>query len=319
MPVAVSQARNTERVSRNLWLKELTRIQPQSLRPQQRRDSPRPWSPCWTLTRYSSSQAGPVSDAGTALKAPAPAPASPRRPQPWTLGRLPGPAAHLAPVGGPGRSARAEGGGDRELVSLSVVNRGAESRLDEANWTREAAHADPSPRDSAASRGSELPAIYSHRPRPCAAAAGAFPELPMTSPPDRPIPSCRRLALLARPQTSSTSRPIPPRQGPVGPPTPRPSASLRQQSRSFSEPPSHREAALRRRTRPSARRGEAESGGRGWEQPAALWGAAVGSGRVGPGPRASGGRAGSGEGQQPGAELPGPGPGPASVYSRLGG
>lgn len=106
MPVAVSQARNTERVSRNLWLKELTRIQPQSLRPQQRRDSPRPWSPCWTLTRYSSSQAGPVSDAGTALKAPAPAPASPRRPQPWTLGRLPGPAAHLAPVGGPGRRAR---------------------------------------------------------------------------------------------------------------------------------------------------------------------------------------------------------------------
>lgn len=82
----------------------------------------------------------------------------------------------------------------------------------------------------------------------------------MTSPPGRPIPSRRGPAYLARPTTSSASRPIPPRQGPVGPPTPRLPASLLQQSRSFSELPSHGEAALRRRTRPARRRGKAESG-----------------------------------------------------------
>lgn len=86
----------------------------------------------------------------------------------------------------------------------------------------------------------------------------------MTSLPDRPIASRRGPVCLARPNTSSAGRPIPPRQGPVGPPTPRLPASLLQQSRSFSELPSHGEAALRRRTRPARRRGKAESG---WEGP----------------------------------------------------
>lgn len=97
-----------------------------------------------------------------------------------------------------------------------MVSRGGQSRKDEENWTRAAAEARPSSRESAASRSAKLSAIYSQR----------MPRLgrsPMTSPPDRPIPSRRGPAFRARPQMSSTSRPIPPRRGPVGPPTPRPS------------------------------------------------------------------------------------------------
>ena len=172
------------------------------------------------------------------------------------------PSPHLALVWRPGGC-----DGEREAaetgswMSLPAVSRRGQDQKAGENGIRRVAGRRRSPRESDASHIADPPAIYSLPEAQRAAAARTRPARPddVTARPagqSRPAEAWRSRRAPRRQHAAGQSRP---RRGPVGPPTPRSSASLLEQPGRFSEPLSHGEAAPRRRTRPAAGRGKAES------------------------------------------------------------